>query len=62
MKVGDFVKDVHPFGKLPAKTGVVITQVKSSRATNKVFMVLWFDGTVGNNVWDYDLKVVNESR
>ena len=62
MRVGDLVKDVHPFGKLPAKTGVLIKETKSSRATNKVFMVLWFDGTVGDNVWDYDLKVVDESR
>jgi len=27
-----------------------------------VFKVLWHDGTIGNNVWDYDLKVINEYR
>jgi hypothetical protein len=26
---------------------------------NKVFDVLWLDGTTGHNIWNYDLELVN---
>jgi len=29
---------------------------------NKVFKVLWQNGTIGNNIWDYDLELISESR
>ena len=67
MKVGDLVKDNHPsrFRVEPNKIGVLIENVghnKGLGCTNKRFKVLWHNGTIGNNVWDYDLKVINESR
>jgi hypothetical protein len=62
MKVGDLVYYNYP-GR-PKKIGVLLTEVYFNvpKALNKSFKVVWQDGTVGNNVWDYDLKVVNESR
>lgn len=62
MNVGDFVLDVYPTSK--GRVGVIIEQVFDRLAqTNKVFNVLWRDGTVGKNVWDYDLELLgNELR
>ena len=65
MKVGDLVKDNHPNVRWQEKIGVIVENVghnKGLGCTNKVFKVLWQNGTIGNNVWDYDLKVVNEGR
>ena len=66
MKVGDLVKDNHPnYPPHHRRIGVIVESVghnKGLGCTNKVFKVLWRNGTIGNNVWDYDLKVVNESR
>ena len=65
MKVGDLVKDNHPNMRWYTKIGVIIENVghnKGLGCTNKMFKVLWRNGTIGNNVWDYDLKVVSESR
>ena len=66
MKVGDLVRDNHPnsFQIVPNKIGVIVGQSTERRQAplNKSFKVLWRNGTIGNNVWDYDLKVVNESR
>ena len=65
VKVGDFVKDNHPSYRLWDKIGVIVENVghnKGVGCTNKVFKVLWRNGTIGNNVWDYDLKVVSESQ
>ena len=28
---------------------------------NQLFNVLWRDGTIGNNIWDYDLKIIKNS-
>jgi hypothetical protein len=59
MKVGDLVKTVHGFYQL----GLLIEQVQDKLAmNNKVFTVLWQNGTTGNNIWDYDLEVISESR
>jgi len=59
MKVGDLVKTVHGFYRL----GVLVSQVRDPLAmNNKVFKVWWRDGTIGNNIWDYDLEVVSENR
>ena len=38
------------------KWGIILERVHDPLAmSNKVFKVWWGDGTVGNNVWDYDL-------
>jgi hypothetical protein len=29
---------------------------------NDMFSVLWNDGTVGNNVWDYDLDLMDNEK
>ena len=66
MKVGDLVKDNHPrWLDRDKKVGVIIERVSSYRrcaSNNKLFKVLWRNGTIGNNVWDYDLKVIHEDR
>ena len=61
MKIGDLVKTVCG----PYRRGFLIEQVRDRLATslnNKVFRVLWLDGSVGNNIWDYDLELVNGNR
>ena len=60
MKVGDLEKDTHPTGL--GRTGIVIASVPHSTALNKVFRVLWQNGKVGDNIWDYDLKLLNEKK
>ena len=55
MKVGDLVKDNQPFAS--ERIGVIVGQTNSA-LYNKSFKVLWRNGTIGNNVWDYDLKIV----
>jgi len=64
MKVGDLVKDkyvspVHDSRRI----GVVLSESPRSSKLNKYFKVLWRDGTIGKNVWDYDLsEVYHEDR
>ena len=61
MKVGDLVKDNHPRWHAQERTGLLVSESSDrsvSRALNRAFRVLWRDGTIGNNVWDYDLKIV----
>ena len=61
MKVGDFVKDNHPSRRANERFGMLVENVGHNQGLgckNKVFKVLWRDGAIGNNVWDYDLKVV----
>ena len=61
MKVGDLVKDNHPSWRGAERIGVIVGRTKSA-LHNKSFKVLWRDSTIGKNIWDYDLKVINESR
>ncbi len=62
MKVGDMVKRVVR-SRSAHRVGIIVEKVHDPRATaNDVFSVLWRDGKIGNNVWDYDLQVINESR
>ena len=65
MKVGDLVKSNHPswLGR-DERIGVIVgTGFRwTETCSNKAFNVLWRDGAIEKNVWDYDLKVVNESR
>ena len=56
MKVGDLVKTNHPSWMNRERIGMIVGLSPASRPTNKSFKVLWHDGTIGNNVWDYDLK------
>jgi len=57
VKPGDLVYDSYPTRQ--DRVGVIIEQVFDRLAqNNKVFNVLWRDGAVGKNVWDYDLKLV----
>ena len=64
MKVGDLVKDNHPswLGR-DERIGVIVGDDGSAfpASLNRTFRVLWRDGTIGNNVWDYDLKIVKSS-
>jgi len=59
MKVGDLVKTVYGF----YRRGILVEQTQDRLAmNNKVFKVLWQNGTIGNNILDYDLEVISESR
>ena len=64
MKVGDLVKCNHPswFHTRSGRIGVIVAETPASRSLNKSFKVLWHNGTTGNNVSDYDLELLNESR
>ena len=69
MKIGDVVKDVYPnrrgFG-WKERFGVIVKEVFHPlcgvTSSNKVFDILWQDGTIGHNVWNYDLELISESR
>ena len=57
MKQGSLVQ--HCFSE---KIGVVMKEVFDplcATTTNKVFDVMWLDGTTGHNIWNYDLELVN---
>ena len=60
MKVGDLVKDNHPTGQ--GWVGIVVASVPHSTALNKLFKVLWQNGYTGDNIWDYDLKIISENK
>ncbi len=60
LKVGDLVKDNHPSWAGAERIGVIVGRTKSA-LHNKSFKVLWRNGTIGNNVWDYDLKIIKSS-
>jgi hypothetical protein len=59
VKVGDLIKDNRPFN--PERIGIIVGREKSA-LHNKSFKILWQDSTTEDNVWDYDLRVVYESR
>ena len=57
MKQGSLVQ--HCFSE---KIGVVMKEVFDplcATTINKVFDVLWLDGTTGRNIWNYDMELVN---
>ena len=63
MKVGDLVKDNHPRWTGQERTGLLLNQTRlGTSSLNKSFRVLWRDGTIGNNVWDYDLKELKDEN
>tara|TARA_Y100000310_G_scaffold344748_1_gene459227 strand:- start:3290 stop:3478 length:189 start_codon:yes stop_codon:yes gene_type:complete len=62
MKAGDLVRHVFAH-KRENLVGVLLEKMHDPLAgANDVFRVLWRDGKIGNNVWDYDLVVISESR
>ena len=62
MKVGDLVRHVFAH-KRENMIGIIVERVFDPLAsTNDVFNVVWRNGSLGKNVWDYDLVVINESR
>jgi len=62
VKVGDLVKDNHPSRYGAERIGVLVARTRlGTSSLNKSFRVLWQNGTIGNNVWDYDLKIVKSS-
>ena len=64
MKVGDLVKDNHPSRYGAERCGIILgfsIRFLINRYNNNENRVLWRDGTIGNNVWDYDLKIVKSS-
>ena len=62
LQVGDFVKSAYPaWSDRPDRYGFIVERVirkKRQPAYNNIFKVLWADGQVGNEVWDYDLELV----
>ena len=66
MKVGDLVRSVaHATTTLArgSMIGIIVERVFDPLASgNDVFNVVWGNGSLGKNVWDYDLVVLNESR
>ena len=63
MKVGDLVKHNHPAWTCGGRIGVIVGTGDgwTGSRLNQLFDVLWRDGTIGKNVWDYDLKIVESS-
>ena len=60
MKAGDLVQHCFTEG-----FGIVLREVYDplcATTTNKVFDILWREGTIGHNVWSYDLELISESR
>ena len=59
MKQGSLVQ--HCFSE---KIGVVMKEVFDplcGTTINKVFDVLWLDGSIGHNIWNYDLELIVEN-
>tara|TARA_B100000427_G_scaffold329743_1_gene347444 strand:+ start:4489 stop:4680 length:192 start_codon:yes stop_codon:yes gene_type:complete len=63
VKVGDLVKDNHPSWLRAERIGVIVGMGVNWTGSqlNQSFNILWRDGTIGKNVWDYDLKIVKSS-
>ena len=66
MKPGDLVRHVFADELILGRRkeiGIIVERVFDPLAsTNDVFNVVWRNGSLGKNVWDYDLVVLNESR
>lgn len=63
MKLGDLVRyaPIRGYAVSLSKIGVIVDLVRIDARENKYFKVLYCDGQ-WKDVWDFDLKVVNESR
>jgi len=66
MKVGDLIKDYHPTRSQIDRVGIIlgpsVHHGRSRSCLNKTFRVLWANGMIEENVWDYNMKTINESR
>ena len=61
MQPGDLVKSRAPWSNLGH--GIVVKEVFDRLAqNNKCYEILWHSGETGNNVWEYDLELINEAR
>lgn len=63
MKVGDLVKSVQSFKD--TKMGIIIKKARKPKraALNDLWLVHWFDSNpFDEQVYDYDLVLINESR
>ena len=59
LQVGDFVKSgYHGWSDRPDRQGFIVEELPKSRATLRIFKVLWINGEIGNNIYDYDLELV----
>ena len=59
LQVGDFVKHGYPvWSDRPARQGFIVEELPESRALNRIFKVLWTNGEIGNNIYDYDLELL----
>ena len=60
MKPGNLVQ--HCFSE---RIGVILKEVWNPicgvTSSNKVFDVMWRDGTIGHNIWSYDLELIVEN-
>jgi predicted Mrr-cat superfamily restriction endonuclease len=63
MKVGDLVRLAFAH-KRENMIGIIVESVFNplASAAGVRFNVVWCNGSLGKNVWDYDLVVINESR
>ncbi len=63
MKVGDLVRLAFAH-KRENMIGIIVESVFNPLASGHGvrFNVVWCNGSLGKNVWDYDLVVINESR
>lgn len=46
------------------KIGIILKEVWDplcGTTVNKVYDIMWLDGTTGHSVWNYDLELVGES-
>jgi hypothetical protein len=59
LKPGDLVRvSWHGLKRDLGDVGVILERVAEPMAMNNdVFKILWRDGTIGNNIWDYDLDL-----
>tara|TARA_B100000035_G_scaffold312238_1_gene323279 strand:- start:1982 stop:2188 length:207 start_codon:yes stop_codon:yes gene_type:complete len=59
IEVGSLVQLVQLYPSDKIRKGIVVERVFDPMAgLNKCFKVLWNDGTIGNNVIDYDLELI----
>ena len=60
MKVGDLVRHALAHNR-ENMIGILLEKVHDPMAMhNDVFSVLWRDGKIGKNVWDYDLVMISD--
>jgi hypothetical protein len=59
-KPGDLVKSRAPWSNLGH--GIVKRSFDRLAQNNKCYEILWHSGETGNNVWEYDLELLNEAR